>query len=234
MKKVLVGLGLICLLVGFLIILWAASYETKVNSSTFLVGETRLSWEVSSLLSNFTAGNRLIFQITPAREWGFMLDPWQGTDFPIQKDHLSIDISIIDPNGGKTNMTVYFVEAGPAEIYVPIQFFAATVISNDGGLSMEKEYIIAEKNGTAYYNYNNAVSGIVNYDGPYKVVIINDYALGTKPLHLELYKQYVEREKPYFFLVPIGGIIIGIGFVLIVIAMRKTRHKVRQGIVKKR
>jgi hypothetical protein len=231
----MVVLGLILLVCGLPATLWAAGVRTKVNlNSPTMVGETDLptgNWTVSSL---YTTGERLIFNMKDGDGWGFWasdLNP--GTPSTFQS--LYIDVSIIDPKGGKTNFTIVFEEAqSPTAITPLLSFFGGNLTHNDGGLTMEPKYVWAANNQSVYYNYQEegigGVGGIVNYNGIYTVVV-DKTAFGgsaTPPKYLKLYEQGVSTASPYLFVVPMGVATMASGIALSVWAWRHPKRRMKQ------
>lgn len=224
MKKDLVVLGLILIFIGLIFIPLGINYKTKVNlGNERTLGESTNSWEVSTDY-DVTKGNRLILEITPGEWWWLWFEPWQGSDFPIQADWRAVDIIVTDPNGGKTNITLYYVKVQTTGTTPIAQFFGATVDS-DGGLEMEEEYVIGESNKTKYYNYNGKFAAIAKYSGEYRVRITNGYEFGSEPIKLELKEQRLVETRPYLLMVPVGGVILGFGIIIMIFGWRKEKVK---------
>jgi hypothetical protein len=230
-----VVLGLILLVCGLPVTLWTAGFRTKVDlNSPTVVAETDQptgNWAVSAL---FTTGERLIFVIKDGDGWGwYASEPNPGSPSTFQS--LYIDVSIIDPKGGKTNFTIVFEEATSETAVTPLlSFFAGNLTHNDGGLTMEPEDIWVANNQSVYYNYAKegigGVGGIVNYDGNYTVVVDKASFGGssTPPKYLKLYEQGVSTESPYMFVVPVGVAIMVSGTALSVWAWRQPKRRVKQ------
>ena len=200
--------------------MWAATFRREVILYTRSVPEKHQAWEISG---NFSAGNRLTFEMTTGEYW-FAEPSYPGSEFTFNA--LLIDISIIDPNGGKTNLTAVFAEmVGATDLFPKFKFFGAKLMSNDGGLNMEKKNILVEKNGTAYYS---PIGGIVKYDGIYKVAVNREQP--SPPNTLKLSKQEIEFEWLYLFVIPIGGTVMGSGITLSAWATRKRKHGIGQKI----
>jgi len=231
MRNTLMVLGTMFLIMGLVVALCGETFKTKVNiGSEITTGESRNSWEVSETFSN-GAEVRLILEIAAGKNWWLWFDV---TDLPPPLDKSKqVDVSIIDPKGGKTNITLYYAQAGEAGQSVGV-FFGATVNSNDGGLEMEGEYVISEYNKTKFYNYNNRFSAIKKYNGFYHAIITNGYELGSEPVRLTLKEQLFNLESPYFFLVPVGGLVMVIGIILYIVGWRsrKSKRKVRWKSIK--
>jgi len=223
MNKPLVALGLIVLVVGLATTLETGTFHRKVVTYTQTwEGERDKVWEISG---NFTTGDRLNLTITPATDWGTWSEP-PGGDFTYPT--VAVDVSIIDPNGGRTNFTFIFASiANPTTINPQLTSFGATPTSNNGGMSMEDENILVSKNQTIYYD---GIKGIVNYNGIYKAIVIQRFA--DPPRYLKLFRQELAVEMPYLFVVPIGGMVIGSGVALSTWAARKSKHRTRQKIGK--
>lgn len=196
--------------------MWAATFRREVILYNYTFPTEHQTWDISG---NFSAGNRLTFEMTTGEYW-FAEPSYPGSEFSFNA--LLIDISIIDPNGGKTNLTAVFAEmVEETAIFPRFKFFGAKLTSNDGGLSMEKKNILVEKNGTAYYN---PIGGIVKYDGVYKVAVNREQP--TPPNTLKLSKQEITFEWPYLFVIPIGGTVMGSGITLSAWATRKRKHRI--------
>lgn len=225
-------LGLILLVCGLPVTLWTAGLRTKVNlNSPTWVAETDQptgNWTVSGL---FTTGERLIFNIKDGAGWGwYATDPNPGS--PSTFESLYIDMSIIDPKGGKTNfMIVFEVAASETAITPLLSFFGGNLTHNDGGLTMEPKYVWAANNQSVYYNYQEegigGIGGIVNYDGTYTAVVDKNWT-STPPKYLKLYEQGVSYKSPYLFVVPIGVAIMVSGIALSVWAWRHPKHRIKQ------
>jgi hypothetical protein len=161
----------------------------------------------------------LNFTIVPGADWGLMSEPKRpGGLFPF--DSVSVDVSLTDPNGGKTNFTYVFAQANQEGLEPTLMAFGATPTSNDGGMTMRKEDILAESNHTIYYN---GIKGIVKYSGIYRVVV-DSAGLPTGPKYLRLYRLDMSVERPYLFLTPIGGVIVGSGVALSAWGAKKPKH----------
>jgi hypothetical protein len=232
LRKIAV-LGLILLVCGFPVTLWTAGFRTKVNLNTpTMVSETDQptgDWNVSAL---FTTGERLMFVIKDGDGWG-----WYATDLNPGSlstyESLYIDVSIIDPTGGKTNFTIVFEKVQSATALVPsLSFFAGNLTSNDGGLIMEPEYVWVANNQSVYYNYAQegigGVGGITKYTGIYTAVVDKTWGGSTPPKYLKLYEQGVSTKLPYLFMVPIGVVIMVSGIALSVWTSRQPKHRMKQ------
>lgn len=223
MRKTMV-LGLILLVCGLPVTLWAAGFRTKVNlNSPTVVGETDQptgDWKVSGF---FTSGERLIFDIKEGPHWGMYADeslPQFSTNI------LPIDMSIIDPRNETTNFTIFFqvVQSGTA-LVPPLLFFGGNLTSNDGGLTMEAQNIWVANNQSVFYN---PIGGIANYNGYYTAVVSKDWGTTEPPMYLKLYEQGVGTASPYLFVVPIGVAIMVSGIALSVWAWRKPKQRIKQ------
>jgi len=208
MKRGLLVLGLIIFLIGIVVTPWAALSRKKIVLST----ETVEVINEVEVLGNFGKGNRLTLTITQGLYW-MAYDRTDEFDFP----HLPVDVSIVDPKGGKTNFTAIFAQAGSGAL----GFFTAKLTSNDGGLAIEEENVKSRENEMVYCF---EISGIVNYNGTYKAVV-SHIGLPTPPARLTLSKQVIEVGYPYLFVIPIGGAFIVSGAVLSIWATKGGKHK---------
>lgn len=218
MKKTWVALGLIILIVGLAITVWPLTFQRKVVTYRYTY-ETRNQWNVTG---EFIAGNRLNLSITPGANWGAWAEPAdQSMGFLPGTGILEIYLDIVGPTGGKTNFAYLFIAAPGQEGLTPqVEPFGGRVLSNDGGLTIETEnYFVKIKNDTYY----RSVGGTVKYNGTYTAALSQD-PVGT-PRHLELRKEEVATELPYFFMVPIGGTITGSGIALSAWASKKPKHR---------
>jgi len=210
MKRGLLVLGLIIFVIGIVVTPWAALSRKKIVLSTEVVGEVINEFEV---LGNFSKGNRLTLTIARGHYW-MAYDRTDEFDFP----HLPVDVSIVDPKGGKTNFTGIFTQTGSEALW---GFFTAKLTSNDGGLAIEEENVMTKENKTIYCF---KISGIVNYNGAYKAVV-SRIGLPTPPALLRLSKQVIEVEYPYLFVIPIGGALIVSGVAVSIWAIKGGKHK---------
>jgi len=226
MKSALMALGIALLITGLVVALWAGTFKSKVNiGSEIETGKSRGSWEVSEsefLPSSNKNRVRLILEITAGRDWWLWFD-YTNLPPPLDKSK-QVYVSIIDPKGGNTNITLYYAQGSVAGQNFGV-FFGATIDSNDGGLEMEEEYVMSEYNKTKFYNYNNRFSAIKKYDGVYQAVIKNGYELGSEPISLTLKEQLFTYERPYFFLAPFGGVVMVVGIILSILGWRSMKSK---------
>lgn len=89
---------------------------------------------------------------------------------------------------------------------------------------MRKEDILAESNQTIFYN---GIKGIVKYSGIYRAVVVSS-GLPTTPKYLRLYRLDMSVERPYLFLTPIGGVIVGSGVALSAWGAKKPKHNIKR------
>jgi hypothetical protein len=223
LKKSFAALGLIILIIGFVTTMWLAAFSIKVVASNYPWKSIPNSWEIQE---SFKATNRLVFELIPGKMWLFA-EPTEPGEFPFSSA-LFIGVSVIDPNGGKTDFTLVFAQRTEG-VTPQLQFWGARIVSNDGGLSMEEESVWAANNETVYYNYlsvvgENAIGGIVNYDGVYRVVV--NHEMPTEPARVKLLRQDLAVEHPYLFIVPVSGVVAGCGVVLSLWAARKPKKRV--------
>ena len=218
-KRSWAAFGIILLILGYALIIWGAGFKVKIVIESRIAGSEIDSFEVSG---NFSAGSRLVLDLAPGKEWWIWFEPSSGlSNWPLQQDAALVEITIIDPHKGKTNITLYFVKVQTAA-EPRGQFFGGVVESNGGGLEMEEEYIIAEKNGTKYYNYKdnnykNKFSAITKFNGNYTAVITNQYEgyfIGP-PSKFTMIEEKLREERPYFYLIPVGGVAFTSGIILI-------------------
>jgi hypothetical protein len=233
LRKIVV-LGLMFLVCGLPVTLWAADFKTKVNlNAPTVVGETDNptgNWTVSA---PFTAGERLIFNIKDGVGWGwYATDPNPGSSSTFES--LYVEMSIIDPMGGKTNFTIVFERTGPETEVTPLlSFFGGNLTHNDGGLTMEAHYIWVADNQSVYYNYLEegigGVGGIAKYSGYYTAVVSKNLGTSEPPLYLKLYEQGLSTVSPYLLsVVPIGIAVMVSGVALSVWAWRQPKYRTRQ------
>lgn len=219
LKRTLVTLGIIALAIGLTTMLETGIFSKDVITYT-TPWQNSDKWEISG---NFTAGNMLNFTIVPGADWGLMAEPKRpGGQFPF--DSLPVDVSLIDPNGGTTNFTYVFAQANQEGLEPQLMGFGATPTSNDGGMTLRKEDILAESNQTIFYN---GIKGIVKYSGIYRAVVVSS-GLPTTPKYLRLYRLDMSVERPYLFLTPIGGVIVGSGVALSAWGAKKPKHNIKR------
>jgi len=227
MGRFLIVLGVIFIVIGYALIISGISYKVKIVISQTERSETN-RWEVSK---EFSAGSRLVLDIAPGQFWWIWFEPASGLiDWPLQADAALVEITIVDPHGGKTNITMYYAKVQTVGQEPSGKFFGATINSNDGGLYMEEEYKIQEVNKTKYYNYNNKFGAITKYSGTYRAFITNQHEgfFLSPPAKFTMIEQKLREERPYFCLIPIGGVIIAVGVVFILVNrkfIRKTPRK---------
>ena len=230
MKKSLVAAGLVFMFVGLVTTALAAAFRTEV-AVTKESWDTTKAWEISG---EFREGERLIFHMTPGKFWfGEPLGPSSGFPFDAA---IFIDVSIIDPKGGKTVFTAVYAQV-PTEQPQPLwEFFAAGLKSNDGGLSMEEDALWWKIDETMYYNYygypsvmKRGFGGIITYNGTYKVIVNQERP--TEPAKLELFRQKVSFEQPFSSGIPIGATILSIGIafgIWGIWGVRKPKYRARR------
>jgi len=225
LRRGFVALGLILVIVGGIVSVWAFNFHVKVVLHNYPWSKTN-EWETDEIW--FNATDRLIFELAPGKYWGLLAERVGEFPFPV----LFVDISIIDPNDGKTNLTLVFAQAETGGL----QFWGGRVTSNDGGLTMEKESFWAANNKTIYYNYfpvigENAIGGIVNFNGFYKVVVFRDKP--APPARVKLLRQKLAVEHPYRFIVPISGATVVCGVFLSSWGLRSFKKRFRPRVKSK-
>lgn len=219
LKKGFTALGLVLLIVGFILTLWATTYRSEVILSNY-THEKQDEWEISY---DFEVGNRLIFEVVPGENWDWYAEPkYFGGPFPF--DNLPVTAAIIAPNGVATNITMVWAVGESTGITRPLIFFGGTPTSQVEGLTMEEKNWMVEGNGSIYYN---PVGAIVKNNGTYKAVVLEQW-LPSPPRYVRLVKQRIAFELPYLYVTPIGVVVMGIGVILPVWAGRKPKHRVRQ------
>jgi len=231
LKKSLIAVGLSFLVIGFITIVWAATFYTEVVLSN-KSWKNHDTWEISG---DFKKGNRLVFYMIPGKFWfGEPLGPDAGFPFDAA---IFIDVSIIDPKGGKTVFTAVYAQVPTQQPFPKWELFGAEVKSNDGGLIIEENTLWWKADGIPYYNYYghpsigdmNGFGGIVKYDGEYKVIVNQERS--DKPTSLELFRQEISFEQPFLFLIPIGATILSAGAALGiwgVWGVRKSKYRTRR------
>jgi hypothetical protein len=227
-------LGLILLIFALPVTLWAAGFRTKVNLNTpTVVAETDKptgDWKVSGF---FTAGERLIFTIKEGADWEMYADE---SEPEFQTNILTIPMSIIDPANGTTDFTIVFtILRSPQSLTPPLSFFGGNPTHNDGGLTMEAQYVWAANNESVFYNYVGGgtnlpgIPGIVKYSGYYTAVVNKDWGSREPPSSLKLYEQEVSTVSPYLSSVaPVGVTVMVSGIALSVWGWRQPKYRARQ------
>jgi hypothetical protein len=223
-KRSWAAFGIILLILGYALIIWGASFKVKIVTGSRIADSKINSFKVSG---NFSAGSRLVLDLAPGKMWWVWFEPYIGlSNWPLQQDAALVEITIIDPHKGKTNITLYYVKVQTAA-EPRGQFFGGVMESNDGGLEMEEEYIIAEKNGTKYYNYKNKFCAITKFNGNYTAVITNQYEgyFIDPPSKFTLTEEKLREERPYFYLVPVGGATFTSGIILIYMSTKSSKPR---------
>jgi len=242
MKKKWIALGLILIFSGLIMIPTGAN----LTSSAF-VPESKdyppvtNDWSISGY---FEANRKLTLSITPNDEWAMLGGEFYG-DIPpefamlnntILSQHISyiyLRINITDPKGGITSFcALYFILESSRTWKQYLALEAVAVSSNDGGLKFP-EYILSDKWEKYLYldlNKDRAIFGITSYNGTYRVHIKEDPALKSlgPPLKLELRSERIVETHPYYFLVPVGGVIASAGVFSSIFGMKATTKPKRR------
>lgn len=207
----MLAFGIILLFTGIIAISATANLEEEKVISSDPVDRKKHSWEVSG---NFSRGKRLKLTIAPGKHWYFFAEQTDEYDFP----HLIVQVTICDSLERKTELEAIFVPYPGSE---SLDLLAVKLISNSGGLTLEKSNEIELTNETGYYK---EISGIVNCDGIYKARVDSVW-LPNPPAVLTLYCQLIKKEHPYWFVIPMGGALIVGGAFLSMWAAKKPKHK---------
>lgn len=217
-------LGTVLFFAGFALTLVVANSQQERIISVNTINEARDTWEVSG---NFTHGRRLISSITPGKIWLYFLEPTDEYSF----DNLVVPIIIVDPYGGRTELEVIYASATPHPTTGEprMDLFLIKLVSNAGGLAFEASNQKDVINGTYYYN---EISGIVQYDGAYKVQVDNSTFGAGPPMKLNLEEVSFVKEHPYMFFVPVGVIFMGAGVAMPVWKARKRKSRRRPKLIK--
>lgn len=178
MRKAFVALGIILLFAGLIVA--SVSARVSENKQSFLVHESKDSWETSG---HFEKDDKLIFTFSPT--------PLEGESFPDGGGNATIYVEIVDPYGNKTVFKVVFSRVGgyPA----PPKF---SVVSNEGGL------IVSEPLGE--------IGGIVCFKGYYlaNITTRNWERPRTLQLHAEIVEKeypYLSILPVGITLIVVGG-----------------------------
>lgn len=224
LNKALVAIGLVVLIAGAVFTVWAVSAKQLSVYTYEPRYETKEEWEISG---NFSAGDRLNFTVIPAENWGLQAytDPDPNGDFTLGP-FLPVDISIVDPAGGKTNFT-YIFAAEPGSTITILKEYGAKVVSNDGGLTMEEGNVFAQNSNKTFYR---VVGGIAKYGGIYRAVVAPFF---NPPRYLYLYRQKLTTELPYLSMTPYGGVAFVAGAVVSGWAVRRQPKHRSKHLIKK-
>jgi len=253
MKKKWIAIGLILVLSGLIMIpiginSTSIGFISDTKSPTYT--ETN-SWNISGY---FKENRKLTLTITTNNKWGLMAADFWG-DLPeefamlnetikgLNMYYIYLTVNITDPKNGTTMFRVLYVTPkNPSSntLAPPLRLFSVAVSFNDGGLKFPDELVVKENN----YLYlkedvGGDVWGITTYSGTYKVSIKEDSTLKVfgPPLKLKLESALVVKESPYYFLVPIGGVVVSTGVVSSLLgtkASKKPRKVYRKGYKNKR
>ena len=251
MKKKWIAIGLTLVLSGLIMVpiginSTSIGFIQDTKSPTYT--ETN-SWNISGY---FKENRKLTLTITTNKRWGLIAAEFLGDlpeEFAVLNEtlwglnmyYIHLTVNVTDPKNGTTMFRVLYVtpKNPPSNtLEPPLLLFSVAVSSNDGGLKFPDELVVKENN----YLYlkkdvGGDVWGITTYSGTYKVSIKEDPALKMfgPPLKLKLESALVVKESPYYFLVPIGGVVAGAGVVSSLLgtkASKKTRKIYRKGYKK--
>lgn len=231
MRKDLLALSLILLFIGIVTISVAASIREEVIVSRDEVKEvtgsqldkTASSWSISG---KFSKGRKLRVVIQPG-------DLWFG-DYAPGYAYLKLPVSIYDPQGGQTNVTVVFTMPVDPYSNIYLQFDHVELEHKSSGLTFEEIDKIDTVNGTEYYR---DLAAIVEFDGIYNVTIFRA-GVGDPPSIFKLESLVVEWRYPYLFAIVAGGCLIFAALLLLIwtwkIKQPKSKsRKVRTSIKRK-
>ena len=232
MRKDLLASSLILLFIGIVTISVAASIRAEVIVSRDEVKEvtgsqldkTASSWSISG---KFSKGRKLRVVIQPG-------ELWRGEPAPGYA-YLKLPVSIYDPQGGQTNVTVVFTMPVDPYSNIYLQFDHVELEHKSSGLTFEETDKIDTVNGTEYYN---DLAAIVEFDGTYKVTIFRAPGVGDPPSIFKLESLVVEWRYPYLFAIVAGGCLIFAALLLLIwtwkIKQPKSKsRKVRTSIKRK-
>jgi len=248
MKKNLAFAGLILTFAGIIII----SIGTNTTSLTFKPeGSPEIVYNSWNISRTFEKGHKLTLSITTNPKWGFLGADFSG-DLPeefsslnetIISQHINfiyLRVNVTDRYGGVTGFCILYFVVETSQPFLSLDPFAVAVSYNHGGLDFPDDLVMFKENNYLYLK-GKEITGITAYRGEYKVNIWKDPELKAygDPVKLELKSELVVKEHPYYFLVPLGGITIGIGTTTSIWGTKKGTGKIhkygmKRKIVKKK
>jgi len=205
MRKTFVASGIVLLFVGVIVASASTTLLAEEKSQLLTRVSAKDSWEVGP--APYKQNEKLIVDFNPP-------DPEHDVipEYPIK-----IVFEVTSPQGSKTVFDAKFKEGFGGRLAPP----DISVVSSEDGLTVS--------------DYPLDVGGIVSHTGNYTANITTRH-LGTwYPKTLALKAEIVEKEYPYFFVLPIGVALIVVGgFLSVWGAKSSTRARKLSSKVRKR
>jgi len=205
MRKTFVAFGIILLFVGVIVASASTTLLAEEKSHFSTRASVKDSWEVGP--APYKRNERLMVDFLP---------PNPEYDYLIPTYPLKIVVEITSSHGNKTVFEVIFKEIG-------------------GKLAPPEVNVTLSEDGLTVSDYQYEIGGIIRHTGNYTANITSRH-LGTwRPKTLALKVEIVEKEYPYFFVLPIGIALIVVGGSLSVWgAKSSTRSRKLSSKVRKR
>jgi len=200
------------LLLIFIGLISASSYNiTNEYKRTATANEETNVWEISS---HFTKEEN----ITLYMRWTV---PWTELDVP----PLPANISIFAPDNGETKFRVYFqlVPSQSSEEAQPIEVSRIELLGTD-------------EDGLSTTNPIKQIGGITKQSGTYTARISREglWWVEEPPEALVFFKEIVERDKPYTYLLPVGVSLCLLGVLILIYGVFTARKIKKKRLLAKR
>lgn len=205
MRKSFVAFGIVLLFVGAIVASASTTLLAEEKSHFSTRASVKDSWEVGPAL--YKRNEKLIVDFLPPNP-KYDIIP----DYPVK-----IIFEITSSHGSKTI------------------FEAKCKEGLEGGLAPPDISVVLSEDGLIVSGYQVEVGGIVSHTGNYTANITSRHMGTWHPKTLALKVEIVEKEYPYFFVLPIGVALIVVGGSLSVWgAISSTRTQKRSSKVRNR
>jgi len=192
----------IILLFAGVIVAAASTMATETPEQSIVTTAPSNSWEVSG---EFIKNDKLVVDFTPPNMQELM----------IPEPTLIVHVEVTGPYGSKTVFQMEFAQGVGMQSATYLKNL--TVVSNEDGLIVSDSL--------------DEVGGNVPYTGNYSANITTRRLWGP-PSVLMLKKEFVHKEYPYLFVLPIGIPLAVVGGSLSFLSARSSRRKLRPKIKK--
>ncbi|MCD6241791.1 hypothetical protein J7K27_09860 [Candidatus Bathyarchaeota archaeon] len=232
MDKKLLAVALTFLIAGILISSYSNTSAERVRWES--LGSKLFSQELNNpeiwkqpwvafCEKNVTAGDKIVVDVIPGINW------YQFThgipEDPYNPNYYSINVTVIDPLGGRTLFKIIYVTPKPSSEYTQgiLLPWRIELLSNDGRLVVN-----VDKDGTA-----PEIGGIAKVSGNYSVTVPNVYP--SPPREIKIMKEIHFYTRPWSYLLPIGLSMTcgGAGLAVFSFKRKKTTKK-RSSLLKRR
>ena len=238
MRKIITGLGIVLIFLGFIVVLYHNMPQQIVRDSDFVRAQD--SWHIAR--GDFKKGENLSVGFIPGYNWAW----------PPQDDTTIDDIRF-------ERVKVFYIKVTDTTTQNYTEFALILIIPpppyDPGKITLHPKIKVTHHGGITVEDFPREIGGIVGHDGTYTVdtelypdLIQNIYIennqthtewiLPVPPSELRLTRVTKENTYPYRNLLPLGLPVIGTGVVALIFGIRKGKHgvthkKTRTGSIKR-